>query len=140
MFKLPEINTEKTKLIVESNLEEYRLAMLMEPIENHPKVTQTFSVLPPSTNKEFVSSTEQMAITKVDKEAARRKLINEMQRAVNRLPFRERALIVLRYMQQEEKYDYEVYNEIGLSERSYYRVKARAFYNLAFILRIEVYK
>ncbi|MGY3717167.1 ArpU family phage packaging/lysis transcriptional regulator [Sutcliffiella cohnii] len=140
MFKLPEINTEETKKKVEEKLEDYRLALMMEPIENHPKVTQTFSFLPPSTNREYKSSTEEMAIKKVDMEIARQKLLKEVQQATNRLPFRERALIVLRYMQQEEKFDYEVYDELGLSQRSYYRLKARAFYNLAFILRIEVYK
>jgi len=37
-------------------------------------------------------------------------------------------------------YDYELYNEMGMSESKYYRLKARTFYKLAFILRIEVYK
>lgn len=44
------------------------------------------------------------------------------------------------YMQNEEMYDYEVYAEMGLSQRSYYRTKAKAFYRLAFALRMEVYK
>jgi ArpU family phage transcriptional regulator len=37
-------------------------------------------------------------------------------------------------------FDYEIYNEIGMSERRYYRLKARIFYKLAFILKIEEYK
>lgn len=43
-------------------------------------------------------------------------------------------------MQLEEMYDYEVYAEMGMSQRSYYRIKAKAFYRLAFALREEVYK
>ena len=35
---------------------------------------------------------------------------------------------------------YELYNEMGMSESKYYRIKSRAFYKLAFALRIEVYK
>ncbi|MGG4405819.1 ArpU family phage packaging/lysis transcriptional regulator [Geobacillus stearothermophilus] len=45
---------------------------------------------------------------------------------LNRL---ERELIVKRYLTLEEPYDYDVYNEMGMSERQYYRIKARAFYN-----------
>lgn len=44
------------------------------------------------------------------------------------------------YMQPEEMYDYEVYGEMDLSARSYYRAKAKALYRLAFALREEVYK
>ncbi|UOE96060.1 ArpU family phage packaging/lysis transcriptional regulator [Alkalihalobacillus sp. LMS39] len=140
MFKLPEINTKETKEKVEEILEEYRIALLSEPVENYPKITQTFSLLPPSTNNKYNSSTEEVAVKRVDLEIARKKLIKEVQQATNRLPFRERSIIVLRYMQQDQMFDYEVYNELGLSERSYYRLKARAFYNLAFVLKIEVYK
>ncbi|MGH1232317.1 ArpU family phage packaging/lysis transcriptional regulator, partial [Bacillus toyonensis] len=40
----------------------------------------------------------------------------------------------------EDICDYMVYNEMGMSERTYRRVKARAFYKLAFALRLEVYE
>lgn len=33
-----------------------------------------------------------------------------------------------------------IYNEIGMAERTYRRWKSRAFYNLAFALRLEVYE
>jgi ArpU family phage transcriptional regulator len=63
-----------------------------------------------------------------------------IRRGVNRLSTRERELIVKRYLSDEEMYDYELYNEIGMSESKYYRLRARAFYKLPFALRIEVYK
>jgi ArpU family phage transcriptional regulator len=59
---------------------------------------------------------------------------------VNRLRFKEREIIVKRYLEDEEMYDYELYNKLGMSESKYYRLKARAFYNLAFALKIEVYE
>lgn len=70
----------------------------------------------------------------------RDKYLKRIQRAVNRLSQRERQIIVMLYMQPEEMYDYEVYAEMDLSQRSYYRVKAKALYRLAFALREEVYK
>lgn len=140
MFELPEIETNATKKAVEEALERYRMLLLQTPEESIPKLTATYSFIPPSTNKEYISTTEAMAVQKADFEAMREKYLTKIQKAVNRLKPRERALIVNKYMLQEDKYDYEVYNSIGLSERTYYRYKARAFYSLALSLGIEVYK
>ncbi|MED3469225.1 ArpU family phage packaging/lysis transcriptional regulator, partial [Bacillus thuringiensis] len=52
----------------------------------------------------------------------------------------QRDIIVKRYLEDEDVCDYMVYNEIGMSERTYRRVKVRAFYKLAFALRLEVYE
>ncbi|NMH72798.1 hypothetical protein HF078_06920 [Bacillus sp. RO2] len=48
--------------------------------------------------------------------------------------------MIRRYLEEDEVFDYEIYNELGMSERRYYRFKGRIFYKLAFILRIELYK
>lgn len=47
----------------------------------------------------------------------------------------------MKYLGEEELFDYEVYNELGMSEAYYHKkFKPRIFYNLAFALRVEVYK
>jgi ArpU family phage transcriptional regulator len=139
-FKLPEIDREKTKVAVESALEKYRFYLLTVPEERLPKVTASYSLVPPSTNNEYVSSTERAVVEKVDFEKERDKYLERIVRGVNRLSKLEREIIYKRYLEEEEIFDYEIYNEIGMSERRYYRLKARIFYKLAFILRIEVYK
>ncbi|TMU85503.1 ArpU family transcriptional regulator [Bacillus sp. BHET2] len=139
-FMLPEIDREKTKAAVESALEKYRLYLLMVPEDKLPKVTATYSLVPPSFSNEFHSSTEQVAIKRIELDIARDKHIEWVLRGVNRLSKLEREIIYRRYLEDEEVFDYEIYNEMGMSERRYYRVKARTFYKLAFILRIEVYK
>jgi ArpU family phage transcriptional regulator len=139
-FKLPEIDREKTKVAVESALEKYRFYLLTVPEERLPKVTASYSLVPPSTNSEYVSSTERTVVEKVDFEQERDKYLERIVRGVNRLSRLERKIIYKRYLEEEEIFDYEIYNEIGMSERKYYRLKARIFYKLAFILRIEVYK
>ena len=60
--------------------------------------------------------------------------------AVNRLGYWERAIIIQRYMLQDDVFDYQVYNDLNFSERKYYRLKEKAFLKLALSLRIEVYK
>jgi ArpU family phage transcriptional regulator len=139
-FMLPEIDREKTKAAVESALEKYRFYLLMVPEDKLPKVTATYSLVPPSLSNEFHSSTEQVAIDRIELEMARNKHIDWVLRGVNRLSKTEREIIYKRYLEDEEVFDYEIYNEIGMSERRYYRLKARIFYKLAFILKIEVYK
>jgi ArpU family phage transcriptional regulator len=139
-FKLPEIDREKTKEAVEAALEKYRFYLLSVPDEKLPKVTATYSLVPSSFTNGFHSSTESAAIYNVDSERAREIYIQSIIRGVNRLSKMEREIIYKRYLETEETFDYEIYNEMGFSERRFYRLKARIFYKLAFILKIEVYK
>lgn len=137
---LRDVDGEKTKEAVEAALEKYRMYMLTVPDEFLPRVTQTYSLVPPSQTNAFHSSTEDAAIKKVDFERERDEYMERIRRAVNRLNKMERELIIKRYMTLEEPYDYEVYNEMGISESRFYRIREKAFYKLAFALRIEVYK
>ncbi|MEC2074570.1 ArpU family phage packaging/lysis transcriptional regulator [Metabacillus fastidiosus] len=139
-FNLPEIDRERTKETVEGAFEKYRFYLLTVPEERLPKVTASYSLVPPTNTNAFHSSTEDAAIGKVDFERERDRYLDWIIRGVNRLSKLEREIIYKRYLEDEETFDYEIYNEIGYSERRYYRLKARIFYKLAFILRIEVYK
>ncbi|ARW33016.1 putative phage-related protein [Bacillus subtilis subsp. subtilis] len=139
-LNIPQIDEEATKLKAEKLLDQYRLYLLQVPDDFLPKVTPTYSIVPPSITNEFHSSTEEAALKRLNWEIQRDKFLKRIQRAVNRLSQRERQIIVMLYMQPEEMYDYEVYAEMDLSQRSYYRVKAKALYRLAFALREEVYK
>lgn len=139
-FMLPEIDREKTKEAVEAALEKYRFYLLTVPDEKLPKVTTTYSLVPSANTNTFHSSTEDAAIDKVDFERERTQYLERIIRGVNRLSKLEREIIFKRYLEDEETFDYEIFNEMGFSERRYYRLKSRIFYKLAFALRIEVYK
>ena len=138
-FKLPEIDRELTKKAVESALEKYRFYLLTIPEEKLPRITASYSLIPPSNTNEFHSSTEEAVIKQVDGERERLEYIDRIRKAVNRLSTRERELIIKRYLEEDEVFDYEIYNEIGMSERRFYRCKGRIFYKLAFLLKIEAY-
>uniref|UniRef100_A0A7U3YCX9 Phage transcriptional regulator, ArpU family n=1 Tax=Geobacillus sp. (strain Y4.1MC1) TaxID=581103 RepID=A0A7U3YCX9_GEOS0 len=139
-FTLPEIDRVATKKAVEAALEKYRVYLLTLRLDQLPKVTQHYSLVPPSNTNKFHSSTEEMAIRSADYERERDEYVKRMAAAVNRLSKWERAIIIRRYMSEDDVYDYEIYNDLGMSERKYYRIKSRAFYKLAFALKIEVYK
>ncbi|MGP9039801.1 ArpU family phage packaging/lysis transcriptional regulator [Cytobacillus kochii] len=138
---LPEIDREATQLNVEKEIAKYRVYCFSIPEERLPKVTASYSLVPPSNTNEFHSSTEEIAIDRVDDQRRKEKFIEYFRRAVNRLPPKERQAFILKYLGEEELFDYEVYNELGMSETYYHKTfKPRIFYNLAFALRVEVYK
>ena len=139
-FNLPEIDRDETRNQVESALEKYKMYLLMDPSELEPKITSSFKLVPAAPNNQFHSSTEDTVVKKMEQEKHRKEYLMKIQKAVNRLAFQERSIIINRYLDNDEVYDYEIYNELGFSERKYYRIKARAFYKLAFIMRIEIYK
>jgi ArpU family phage transcriptional regulator len=136
---LPEIDRDKTKDEVEKTLEQYRICLLTITEEKLPKITASYTLQPPAFTNEFHSSVEDAVIEKLDLEKQREKYIEWVRRGVNRLKYKEREIIIKRYLDDDEMYDYEIYNKLGMSERKYYRLKARAFYSLALALKIEVY-
>ena len=143
LFVLPEIDREETRKRVEMELEKYRICLLQIPEEKLPKVTASYSLQPPSFTNAFHSSTEDAAIYNAmqnEYENERLIYIEHFRKAVNRLRFREREFIINRYMADDELFDYEFYTNYNMTESKFYRLKARAFYNLAFALRVEVYK
>lgn len=138
-FVLPEIDREATRKKVEALLEKYRILLLQVDLDLLPKITSSYTLVTPSITNEFHSSTEDAATKNVDHQRNRDKFLKRIHQAVNRLSLNERSIIIKRYMDQEEYFDYEIYNELGMSERKYYRIKSRAFYKLAFALKEEVY-
>jgi ArpU family phage transcriptional regulator len=140
-FKLPEIDRTLTQKNVEDAIEMYRMYLLSVPEERLPKVTASYSLVPPSNTNAFHSSTEDIAIERVDYDREREEYIERFRKAVNRLSPREREAVILRYLGEEELFDYEVYNTIGMSEWYYHqKFKPRIFYKLALALKIEVYR
>ncbi|PFT96567.1 ArpU family transcriptional regulator [Bacillus thuringiensis] len=139
-FKMPVLDEEETKNEVEKVFEEYRMYVSQMPSDILPKVTASYSIVPPSVTNEFNSSTENIAIERVQYEMARDKFMNWVHRAVNRLPKRERQIIHMYYMEEEKGYDPDIMDEVKLGRTTYYKVKGKALLRLAFSLRKEVFK
>jgi ArpU family phage transcriptional regulator len=64
-FQLSEIDREETKKRVEAELEKYRFYLLAVPDEQLPKVTATYSLVPPTHTNSLHSSTEDSAVAKI---------------------------------------------------------------------------
>jgi len=137
-FELPIIDRQSTKTAIEAIFEKYRLFLLTLPEDYMPKVTQTFSLVPTFSNQ-FHSSTEDSAVEIASRDQKKDPFIRKIQRCVNRLNLDERMVIIKSCMEEDKIMDYEVYRSLGMSERKYYRVKARAYYKLAFMLWQDKY-
>ncbi|WP_078430470.1 ArpU family phage packaging/lysis transcriptional regulator [Alkalihalobacterium alkalinitrilicum] len=140
IFDIPEIDRKETKEAVEKALSNYKWYLLATPEEELPRMTASYSLTPPSNTNAFHSSTEEAAIKNAHFDIERKKYIDKFVRAFNRLSAIERQVINKRYLEEDEIFDYLVFNELGLGETKYYEVKGRAIYKLAFALRLDVMK
>lgn len=138
-FALQEIDREATKQAVERVLEKYRMYSLQLCLDKLPSVTANYSLMPGGKGS-VGSAVENAAIDNVTYDLEREKYLQWIIRAVNRLNFQERSIVINRYLNEEELFDYEVYTKLNMSERQYYRIKSRVFYKLAFALKVEVYE
>lgn len=136
---IPSINEEETKENVEEALVKYREFMFSVSEEKLPKVTATYSLVSAAPSNLFNSTTESVAIDRVHLEQIKESHINWIRKGVNRLNAREREIIIKRYLIDDMMYDYQIYTEMNLSERQYYRMKSKAFFKLAAALKIESY-
>jgi len=137
---LPEINREATKKRVEEALETVRVYKEIGIVRRESRYT-------PSYNERFHKGTnsinkpvEDIAIANVMREQELEQLSERVDRAVTRLCKKEREIVIQRYLTDEDTLDYNVCLDLHHSERTYRRIKGRAMYKLAFMLRLEVYE
>ncbi|SFF22829.1 phage transcriptional activator, RinA family/phage transcriptional regulator, ArpU family [Paenibacillus algorifonticola] len=134
-----EIDREATREAVEQRLESARLFAQLGFIRRETKMTSSPEPRFHGATNVTSSPVEDTATYNVDTEQRLEKECEQVQQVISRLGKLERQLIQKRYMEDGETFDYNVYSELHLSERKYYRIKSNAIYKLAFALRLERY-
>ncbi|MEC0228055.1 ArpU family phage packaging/lysis transcriptional regulator [Paenibacillus alba] len=81
---------------------------------------------------------EMPGLYEADPEAYIASVSAEVEEAVSRLELQEQELIRKRYLQKDKKFDFLLFHELNVSERTYRRIKAKAMSKLAYMLRLEV--
>ncbi|CKF94775.1 ArpU family phage packaging/lysis transcriptional regulator [Bacillus paranthracis] len=140
---LPKINRRATQARLEEILENVRIYRRFGMIRNEMKVTASCEIRYHGPTNTIGKPTEDVALVNVtmsEREAKLHSLSFQIDKALSRFSKSQRDIIVKRYLEDEEVFDYMVYNDIGMSERTYRRNKSNAFYKLAFALRLEVYE
>ncbi len=139
-FKMPVVDGKKTKQAVEEVFGTYRQYLATMPSDILPKVTPSYSIVPPSCTNAFHSSTEEIAIERLEYEKERNDFMEWVHGAVNRLKDDERQIIVKNFMEEVPGYDQDIWLDLGVGKTKYYKLKGQALLRLAFNLKIEVYK
>lgn len=138
---LPKINEKATKKAVERALVKYRTFLITLPMYLMPKVTPSYSLVPPSNTNLFHSSTEDAALERIEYEEERSFYLNKIHEAVNTLKENERLIIIKKYLQHDlVGYDPDIYTELNVGRTKFYQIKGEAMLRLAFALKIEVYR
>ncbi|RKF51970.1 ArpU family transcriptional regulator [Bacillus wiedmannii] len=140
---LPKIDRKATQVRLEAILENVRIYRQFGMIRNEMKVTASSEVRYHGPINIVGKPAEDIALSNVamsEREVKLQRLSFQIDKALSRFSKNQRDIIVKRYLEDEEVFDYMVYNEIGMSERTYRRNKSNAFYKLAFALRLEVYE
>jgi ArpU family phage transcriptional regulator len=134
-----EIDREATRQRVEEYLETARIYLQIGFVRREMKVTASPEPRYHGPTNAVGKPAEETATWNVDTEERMKEIAERVQKAVGRLGRLERQIIEMRYLNDEEIYDYNVYTELHMSERKYYRLKSKAIYKLAFMLRLEVF-
>ncbi|HDR7837231.1 TPA: ArpU family transcriptional regulator [Bacillus toyonensis] len=145
---LPKIDRTATQKKLEGVLQNVRLYRQFGMMREEMKVTPSYEIRYHGPTNDVGKPLEDVAMANIqqsEREEWIKKTSFRIDQFLSRLGNGEagknqRNIIIKRYLEDEDVCDYMVYNEIGMSERTYRRVKARVFYKLAFALRLEVYE
>jgi ArpU family phage transcriptional regulator len=144
-FELPELDRKATQAKVEENLSNYRLFKYLEFEEREASVTASSTPRYHGATNVTSDQTGTIAIHNVDEQQRRKQFCERIEWAVKRLPKMERFLIEVRYMCEDAEYltDFNVYYhkfQPPISEKTYSKIRWKAFYKLALNLNIAVTK
>ncbi|QWI16901.1 ArpU family transcriptional regulator [Bacillus wiedmannii] len=144
---LPKIDRVATQKKLEGVLESVRLYRQFGMMREEMKVTPSYEIRYHGPTNDVGKPLEDVAMANIQ-QSKRDEWIKQtsfridqfLSRLGNGRAGKDQRNIIKRYLEDEDVCDYMVYNEIGMSERTYRRVKARVFCKLAFALRLEVYE
>ncbi|WP_264447858.1 ArpU family phage packaging/lysis transcriptional regulator [Bacillus cereus] len=145
---LSKIDRAATQGKLESLLEEVRIYKQFGMVREEMKVTPSYEVRYHGPTNTVGNPLEDVALENI-KRSEREQYLENMSFRIDQFLSRlgngragriQRDIIKKRYLEEEDVCDYMIYNEIGMAERTYRRWKSRAFYNLAFALRLEAYE
>ncbi|WP_055108911.1 ArpU family phage packaging/lysis transcriptional regulator [Paenibacillus ihumii] len=133
--RLDDLDGAKTQKSIEAVFEKYRFYKSITFEEREATTTASYEDRPSGPTNVISDQTANVAIFNVDEPERRRVFMHKIERAVSKLPGQERLLISKRYMEDDYKRDYQIYDtEMPMSKTKYTNLRLRAFYRLAFTL------
>ncbi|MDF2923167.1 MAG: hypothetical protein K0R57_2081 [Paenibacillaceae bacterium] len=136
-----EINLDITRRNVEEKLETARIYKHLGSMRREARTTANPAPRYHGNTNMIHNPTEKTAVWNITNEEWMKEAYEDVEQAMKSLPDIQQEIIRLRYLNSlDGELDYNVCNEVHLSERTYRRVKVKAIINLALALRLEVWK
>lgn len=137
---LSAIEKKKIRNAVEGQLEKYRICKSIF-FEREVSITPSYETRYHGPTNQTSDQTASAAIYNVDEQQKRIDFCERIEQAVNRLPSIERFLITERYMSNDSDYisDLKMYSFLfnpPISQVTYAKIRDRAMFKLALLLRI----
>lgn len=140
LFDSLPVDEAATRAAVEKWLEEVRRYRQVGWIRKEAFITARYEPQYHGATHVVSQPTERIAIGNVDKEAELTRKSELLDLAMERLSEEQREVIRRSYLDQKGEYDFISCGEMGISDRTYRRIKASAIRLLAAALKLEVYK
>ncbi|GGH28616.1 ArpU family phage packaging/lysis transcriptional regulator [Paenibacillus segetis] len=138
VFNTVPIDTAATRAAVEERLEEVRQYRQIGFIRQEAVITASYEPKFHGPTNAISKPTETIAIRNVDKEAELREKSALLDKAMGNLSSPQREVIERSYLDNEGEYDFISCGEMGISDRTYRRIKASAIQVLAAFMKLEV--
>ncbi|MGR6764468.1 ArpU family phage packaging/lysis transcriptional regulator [Paenibacillus sp. T2-29] len=133
-----EIDEDATFLQVEGALEKAAIYKRLGFVRKEIKNTATYEYQPSQRTNVISKPVEAAAIINVDGPDRLKKTHDQVIKAIDRLRNIHQRIITTRYLESEDVLDVNVWLELNLAERTYYRLKREAMSELAYALGLEV--
>ncbi|GGI46005.1 ArpU family transcriptional regulator [Paenibacillus marchantiophytorum] len=137
-----DIDQKATRKRVERVLEMVRMYQSIGSMRKDRGVFADFKPAPRAADLRSLNGGDTAAdlpsLNELDTAAYLANLCVEVEEVVSRLDEQEQEMIRRRYLQKEKVFDFLLFHELNLSERTYRRVKAKAMSKLAYMMRLEV--
>ncbi|EHS58029.1 phage transcriptional regulator [Paenibacillus sp. Aloe-11] len=139
-FNILPIDEKATRLAVEEYLETVRQYRQIGFVRREAAITQAYSYREHQSTNAISKQTKDIATYNVDKEAELQAKDRLLELALNKLSSIQREVIQCSYLDDEGEFDFIACGELGLSYRTFRRIKSEALNILAAALRVEVYE
>lgn len=133
------IDIPATRVAVEERLEEIRQFRQFGLIRREAALTYSYEPRYHGTTHMVGRPVEQTAVGNADREMELRKKSELLDKAMESLNKMQREVIERSYFDPEGEYDFISCGEMGVSDRTYRRIKAEAIKLLAVAMKLEVY-
>lgn len=133
------IDNAATRTAVEERLEEVRQFRQFGLIRREASLTVNYEPRYHGATHLVGRPAEQTAVSNADREMKLRKKSELLDKALESLNKMQREVIERSYLDPEGEYDFISCGEMGISDRTYRRIKAEAIKLLAVAMNLEVY-